>query len=81
MSYSFQGSPSFILACKLKALKTDLKKWNEEVFDNVGKKKNDLLDELCELDIIAQGRSLSNDERLRKEEIVRDWRGLLSSKK
>jgi hypothetical protein len=39
------------------------------------------MDELCELDIIAQGRSLSNDERLRKEEIVRDWRGLLSSKK
>jgi hypothetical protein len=26
LSYSFQGSPSFILACKLKALKIDLKK-------------------------------------------------------
>lgn len=53
MSYSFQGSPSFILACKLKVLKMDLKKWNEEVFDNEGKKKKDLLDELRELDIIA----------------------------
>jgi hypothetical protein len=28
-SYSFQGLPSFVLACKLKALKLDLKKWNE----------------------------------------------------
>jgi hypothetical protein len=34
-SYNFQGSPSFILASKLKALKVDLKIWNEEVFDNV----------------------------------------------
>jgi hypothetical protein len=31
MSYSFQGSLSFILECKLKALKIDLKEWNEEV--------------------------------------------------
>jgi hypothetical protein len=26
-------------------LKEDLKKWNEEVFGDVGKKKNELLDE------------------------------------
>jgi len=31
--------PSFILACKLKALKIDLKNWNEEVFGNVVKQK------------------------------------------
>jgi hypothetical protein len=30
MSYRFQGSPSFVLARKLKALKSDLKKCNEE---------------------------------------------------
>ena len=30
MSYSFQGSPSYVHVCKLKALKLDLKKWNEE---------------------------------------------------
>jgi hypothetical protein len=29
-SYHFQGSPSFILGSKLKALKIDLKKWNDE---------------------------------------------------
>ena len=35
-AYIFQCTPSYIVACKLKALKTDLKKWNEEVFGNVG---------------------------------------------
>ena len=38
-SYSFEGSRSFVLAQKLKALKLDLKKWNEQVFDNVEKRK------------------------------------------
>jgi hypothetical protein len=37
-SYHFQGSPSFILASKLKALKADLKAWNE-VFGNIGDKR------------------------------------------
>jgi hypothetical protein len=31
----FTGTPSFILANKLKALKSDLKKWNVKVFGNV----------------------------------------------
>ena len=35
LSYRFHGSPSFILAQKLKALKADLKIWNEQVFGNV----------------------------------------------
>jgi len=43
MSYEFYGLPSYVLANKLKALKADLKKWNEEVFGDLGKKKNELL--------------------------------------
>jgi hypothetical protein len=39
MSYEFHGLPSYVLASKFKALKADLKKWNEEVFGDVGKKK------------------------------------------
>jgi hypothetical protein len=35
----FEGLPSFVLANKLKLLKRDLKKWNEEVFGNIGRKK------------------------------------------
>jgi hypothetical protein len=45
-SYSFQGTPSYVLACKLKALKHDLKKWNEEVFGNVERNKRKLFEEL-----------------------------------
>jgi hypothetical protein len=30
--YQFHGCPSYVLACKLKALKVDLQKWNEEIF-------------------------------------------------
>jgi hypothetical protein len=61
-----------VLAFKLKALKLDLKKWNEEVFGNVGKQKNDLLDDVRKLDIIAEGRPLIEGERLRKEGISRE---------
>jgi hypothetical protein len=43
-SYHFHGCPSFVLACKLKALKVDLRKWNEEVFGYVGLQKKALLD-------------------------------------
>jgi hypothetical protein len=38
-SYQFNGSPSYVLACKLKALKGDLRRWNNEVFGHVGKQK------------------------------------------
>ena len=33
--YNVQGSCSYILAAKLKALKQDLKSWNKEVFGKV----------------------------------------------
>ena len=38
-SYQFVGSYSFVLANKLKILKGDLKKWNEEEFGHVTLKK------------------------------------------
>ena len=31
-SYHFMRPPSYVLACKLKALKRDLKYWNKHVF-------------------------------------------------
>ena len=34
-SYTFRGSPSFVVASKLKALKRDIKIWNEEEFGNI----------------------------------------------
>jgi hypothetical protein len=38
--YSFRGTPSYVLAIKLKALKLDLKKWND---GNVERKKRKLI--------------------------------------
>ncbi|KAF5461269.1 hypothetical protein F2P56_017384, partial [Juglans regia] len=57
ISYQFSGTPSFILAAKLKALKQDLKKWNLEVFGHTDNQKSSLLEELQEL----EGRELSGD--------------------
>ena len=37
--YCFLGSPSFILAHKLKALKYDLKMWNKEEFGDLAFRK------------------------------------------
>ena len=45
-SYQFNGTPTFILANKLKTLKADLKKWNSESFGNVGIKKTKLMYDL-----------------------------------
>ena len=44
--YNFSGSYSHILACKLKALKQDLKVWNIEVFGNVSLNKNIALSQI-----------------------------------
>ena len=37
--YSFLGTPSFVLAKKLKALKEDIIRWNRNEFGNVKRKK------------------------------------------
>ena len=46
----FAGSPSFILAQKLKAFKAVLKMWNREEFGDLAFRKKNLLTELMGLD-------------------------------
>ena len=48
--YSFSGTPSFVLAKKLKALKEDIIQWNRRDFENVERRKKDLLEALKLLD-------------------------------
>ena len=48
--YSFLGTPSFVLAKKLKALKGDIIQWNQSMFGNVGCQKKELLEALKLLD-------------------------------
>ena len=62
-SYLVQGTPSFIFAYKLKALKGDLKKWNVEEFGNVETRLNSLWSELRVLDSLAEDRQLTIEER------------------
>jgi hypothetical protein len=69
-SYSFLGTPSFVLAQKLKALKADLKKWNEQVFGNVEFRKKALLEELNSLDRLEEERGLDPEEKLRKPMVI-----------
>ena len=64
--YHFQGSPSFWIASKLKVLKLDLKKWNEEEFDKVEDKMNKLWKDLEELDLMEDSCPLTNYENLEK---------------
>ena len=40
-SYNYEGVPSYVLVQKLEALKSDMKKWNEDFFGNVGTHKNE----------------------------------------
>ena len=56
------GSPSFVLAQKLKALKEDLKKWNKEEFGDLAFRKKCLLAELMGLDAKEELRGLFNEE-------------------
>ena len=71
-SYHYEGTRSFILAKKLKALKLDLKKWNEEVFGNVGYKRQQLMIQLNQLDVNAEDRPLSVEENLLRERLRAD---------
>lgn len=51
-SYEHGGPASPKLACKLKALKQDMKQWNREVFDNIATCK------ACALDSIRAGHKI-----------------------
>jgi hypothetical protein len=65
-SYQFDGDPSYVLARKLKALKGDLRRWNNEIFGHVGKRKKALLEEIRELDSFQEERGLDEEEKRKK---------------
>ncbi|XP_042969089.1 uncharacterized protein LOC122301772 [Carya illinoinensis] len=69
-SYQFTGTPSFILAGKLKVLKNDLRKWNLEVFRNINDQQNKLFMELQQFDEKEVERTLLDNDRARKLTVV-----------
>jgi hypothetical protein len=71
-SYHFQGSPSFIFSQKLKALKNDLERWNEQEFGNVESRKKMYVEELCALDRLEVQRGSTPEENVRKCVVSKD---------
>ncbi len=64
--YRIQGSPSFILAQKLKALKFDLMRWDTQMFGNIDSLKQARLKELHTFDRLEAERALDSKEKLSK---------------
>ena len=71
-NYHFQGTPSFILAQKLTALKSDLKQWNESDLGNISVKKQHLWSKLNALDVKEDNQPLSEEEKLEKASLCAD---------
>ena len=71
-SYSFPGSPSHIMASKLKALKMDLIQWNSNEFGNIQLKKQQFLHSLHELETTREMRHLTEEERLERARLISD---------
>jgi exonuclease III len=65
--YSYSGTPSFVLAQKLKALKGDLKEWNKLVYGDVGIKRQQLECELQAYDDKESLTGLSLEEHILRE--------------
>jgi exonuclease III len=65
-SYDFQGSPSFVLASKLKVLKEDIKKWNRESFGDVHIKKLELMRDLQDLEAKENQGLFTGEDRVHR---------------
>ena len=64
--YHFVGPPSYALACKLKALKGNLKHWNKHVFGDVAFRKKSLLTKLLDIDMREEMQVLTQEDRSRR---------------
>lgn len=69
-SYQVDGTPSYIFAQKLKALKGDLKKWNETEFGNINLQKKQLQADLRVLDEMEDVRPLTIEEKGKREGLI-----------
>jgi hypothetical protein len=71
-SYTFLGNSSFVLARKLKALKADIKRWNEVEFGHVGALFIEKADVLKAMDRLEEERGLGEEDKERKRVISRE---------
>jgi hypothetical protein len=71
-SFQFFGSPSFVLAKKLKALKWEIKRWNVVEFGDVREKNKASCEELKVLDRTEEVRQLTEEEKDRRRQISKE---------
>ena len=76
--HSFLGTPSYVFAKKLKALKEDIIQWNRQEFGNVGRRKKELLGTLELLDAKEGILELTETERNEKNEVRSQVEHLIS---
>ena len=76
--HSLSGTPSYVFAKKLKALKEDIIQWNRQEFGNVGCRKKELLGALELLDAKEGVLGLSETERDERSEVRSQVEHLLS---
>uniref|UniRef100_A0A2N9EFE5 Reverse transcriptase domain-containing protein n=1 Tax=Fagus sylvatica TaxID=28930 RepID=A0A2N9EFE5_FAGSY len=72
-AYVFEGSSSYVMASKLKALKLDLKQWNAQEFGNIAYQQQGILHSLHVIETLAETRSLSEEEKAAKAKLILDW--------
>ncbi|XP_040989014.1 uncharacterized protein LOC121236643 [Juglans microcarpa x Juglans regia] len=75
-SYNVSGTPSFVLARKLKLLKIDLMRWNKEEFGLLDTKRKRLMEELQSLEEKEVQGLLSEEDKIRKFGVVSDLENL-----
>ena len=73
MGYVVDGSPSRILAEKLKLLKGDLKRWNKEVFGLLQSQRKVALEIIAEVDARELAGALSDEDTLRRKQAQADY--------
>ncbi|KAJ9691486.1 hypothetical protein PVL29_013613 [Vitis rotundifolia] len=72
--FNIRGSHSFVLVEKLKALKSSLKTWNNEVFGKIGVNKTLALEKVSFRDEQEKSRELSMEEVKARKEAREDFK-------
>nr|XP_033508775.1 uncharacterized protein LOC117273689 [Nicotiana tomentosiformis] len=78
-SFNFSGMPDFILACKLKALKSKLKEWSRSETGNLGYQRKKLLSQMAELDEVLGDRILTEEETIKKTALFMEYEELIKN--
>ena len=71
------GRPTYILACKMKALKNKLKEWSKIEQGDLGSQRNTLLWKFVALETVVGIRMLSDEETTNKSELLLEYADLI----